>query len=949
MRMPARAIAALVFLIVSAATVPAAAHAQVGAVTGLLTDAQTGAPLGGAHVRIVGPGTGEALSSNDGRFRVANLVPGDYTVTVSLVGYQEVRREGVQVAAARTTTLDIAMSVAAFELNPVVVSASRHQEKALDAPATVEVVPRVQIQQRPAVTPVEHLKSLSGVDIITSGLQSTNVVARGFNNIFSGSLHTLTDNRIASIPSLRVNFMHFIPANNEDIERMEVVLGPGSALYGPNTANGVLHIMTTSPLLRQGTVVSLATGTRSGQNETLQRECVTSNIIEDWCASQWPDNALDRGAVIGAFRTAHLLGENLGVKLSGQYFQGSEWVHIDPVEVTARQTELGLGADPDETLTGIRDFGLQRWSFEGRADWRVMEDATASFTTGYTSIENAVELTGLGAGQARGWSNSFYQARFNRGRLFAQAYLNASDAGDTYLIRNGNPIVDNSKMAVAQLQHGTVLGEGRFDLTYGVDFLRTMPSTGGTIHGQHEDDDTVTEFGGYLQSEINLSDRLQLVLAGRGDVHSHVDDPVFSPRAALVFKATEAQSFRLTYNRAFSTPSTLNLFLDLDGGPAGALGGLGYRAHAQGTGNDGFSFMDPDGTIRGVRTPFGTGGFNGAFDNPANFFYADPTTDDFWTMGIGMLHSRGGLTQAQAEALAGLTPAEGAIGLGLLDPNTVTVQPISAGIREVPKIEESNTETFELGYKGILGERLLLAADAWLERRSNFVSPLTVVSPLIMLDSTGVADFIKSQGVVSDAEAEQIANGMSSLPVAVTSSPQVNAQGADLLVTYVNFGDIDLYGADFNATFLLTDQWQVGVGGSWVGDDYFIEEGRLIALNAPDVKGTARVAYLNAGLGLNGELRARYTSEFPVNSAPFAATQCIADIEDTTALPTGSLSEPCIQPYVIMDLNLGYDLPWVRGASIQMVMNNVLGTEYTSFVGVPAIGRFTMVRLRYEF
>ena len=73
------------------------------------------------------------------------------------------------------------------------------------------------------------------------------------------------------------------------------------------------------------------------------------------------------------------------------------------------------------------------------------------------------------------------------------------------------------------------------------------------------------------------------------------------------------------------------------------------------------------------------------------------------------------------------------------------------------------------------------------------------------------------------------------------------------------------------------------------------------------------------------------------------------DGEDTTALPTGSLSEPCIQPYVIMDLNLGYDLPWVRGASIQMVMNNVLGTEYTSFVGVPAIGRFTMVRLRYEF
>jgi outer membrane receptor for ferrienterochelin and colicins len=80
---------------------------------------------------------------------------------------------------------------------------------------------------------VDHLRSLAQVDVIQQGVQSTNVVVRGFNNIFSGALHTLTDHRVAGVPSLRVNIMSWVPSTDEDIERMELVFGPASALYGP--------------------------------------------------------------------------------------------------------------------------------------------------------------------------------------------------------------------------------------------------------------------------------------------------------------------------------------------------------------------------------------------------------------------------------------------------------------------------------------------------------------------------------------------------------------------------------------------------------------------------------------------------------------------------------------------------------------------------------------------
>ena len=69
------------------------------------------------------------------------------------------------------------------------------------------------------------------------GGAQNNVVARGFNNAFSGSILMLQDYRFAGVPSLRVNVPFLMTGTNEDVERIEVLLGPASALYGPNPAN----------------------------------------------------------------------------------------------------------------------------------------------------------------------------------------------------------------------------------------------------------------------------------------------------------------------------------------------------------------------------------------------------------------------------------------------------------------------------------------------------------------------------------------------------------------------------------------------------------------------------------------------------------------------------------------------------------------------------------------
>ncbi|HEX6939796.1 MAG TPA: TonB-dependent receptor [Longimicrobiales bacterium] len=922
----------------------APAWAQTGAVTGRVTDAETGAPLGGAQVEAVTGGRVAATTLTDanGQYRLADLPAGTYSIVVTLVGYATRQVDGVRVVDGGTSIQAIALTAAAFELNPIVVSASKRQEKVLDAPASVAVVDSRTVAERPATTPVDHLRSTPGVDIVTQGVQSTNVVVRGFNNIFSGSLHALTDNRIAGVPSLRVNALHFIPSTDDDVERMEVVLGPGAALYGPNTADGVLHIITKSPLDEQGTSVAVAGGTQDVLN--------------------------------GTFRTSHLLSDNFGIKLSGQFFQAEEWEYVDPVEAAERNKfandisgffrddlirAAGISeAEADRRIAriGARDIDVQRFGADLRADWRIKDDFTAVIAGGLTRVGSGIELTGLGAAQAKDWTYSYVQARATWGRFFAQAYANMSNAGETYLLRNGAPITDRSKLYVAQIQHGLTLGD-RQDFTYGLDFLYTDPVTEGTINGIYEDDDQTTEFGAYIQSETALSDKFDLVLAGRMDTHSALPEAIFSPRAALVFQPTETHAFRITYNRAFSTPSSLNQFLDLGSAiPDENAARLGYSLRIQGTGTDGFSFRQANGgyLMRSPFTPPAAGG-------PAGLVPADAST--YWAAVVQVLAQKAAaagqpLDPSIVAYLSSLSPGA-AISSSYLNPSTRQTGSLDALDLEIEPIRESTSTTFEAGYKGVLGERLLLAADFWYSTRENLVTPLTIATPFITLNGEETIGYL-TQRFVADLGMDQATamataisltcgpggtsdctQGLAAIPVGVISSEDVNANGPQVLTTYFNVEDeLDVYGLDLSATALLTDEWSLNGTLSLVNDNVFeTERGEQVTLNAPKTKGSLAVTYRGRSNGLNGEVRARYNDEFPVISGVYSGTACIVD---------SPLAEPCVDSYLLFDLVLGYRLP-IQGATLQLSVQNLLDEDYRSFPGVPDIGRMALVRLRYDF
>lgn len=248
----------LLAAVVAATLSAASVQAQTGSITGRVTDNLSGGPLAGGQVRVVTAGgvtAGSAATTANGAYRVAGLAAGIYSVEVRFIGYATASVRNVTVTAGGTATADAVLTFTVIELDPLVVSVGRREEKAIDAPASVGVVPEVAVRERVAITPTDHLKGLPGVDISQGGLVQSNVVGRGFNNVFSGALLGLIDNRYASVPSLRVNVPAFFTSSNDDIEKVEFVLGPGAALYGSNAANGVLAITTKSPFTSRGGTV----------------------------------------------------------------------------------------------------------------------------------------------------------------------------------------------------------------------------------------------------------------------------------------------------------------------------------------------------------------------------------------------------------------------------------------------------------------------------------------------------------------------------------------------------------------------------------------------------------------------------------------------------------------------------------------------------------------------
>src|SRR5688500_11831584 len=150
----------------------------------------------------------------------------------------------------------------------VVVSASRTEEKLINAPATMTVIGEQTIQSAPTQNFAELLRTVPGLNITQVSARDINVTSRGATGTLATGQLALLDGRSLYQDFFGFVMWDFLPVNLNEIKQVEVIRGPASAVWGANALNGVVNVITKSPREMPGTSAILGVGGFDRQSDS---------------------------------------------------------------------------------------------------------------------------------------------------------------------------------------------------------------------------------------------------------------------------------------------------------------------------------------------------------------------------------------------------------------------------------------------------------------------------------------------------------------------------------------------------------------------------------------------------------------------------------------------------------------------------------------------------------
>src|ERR1700676_982811 len=146
-------------------------------------------------------------------------------------------------------------------MNMQVTSVSKRTQKVADAAAAVFVITQEDIRRSGARSIPEALRLAPGLEVARIDSNKWAIASRGFNGRFDNKLLVLIDGRSVYTPLFSGVYWNVQDVMLEDIDRIEVIRGPGATLWGANAVDGVINIITKSAKLTQGGIATAEAGT----------------------------------------------------------------------------------------------------------------------------------------------------------------------------------------------------------------------------------------------------------------------------------------------------------------------------------------------------------------------------------------------------------------------------------------------------------------------------------------------------------------------------------------------------------------------------------------------------------------------------------------------------------------------------------------------------------------
>lgn len=521
-----------------------------GTVSGTVTRTSDGSRLAAVSVTVRGAAA-SAVTGTDGRFVLQRVPEGPQTLLFRWLGYQP-REASVQVTAGGTHTVDVALEAQPITLGEVVVEgASRAPERVVEAPAAVAVIDPV-VSRSLSVTgqiPLA-LATAPGVDLVQSGMNDFNLNARGYNSTLNRRVLVIQDSRDLSIAFLGAQEWNGMSLPLEDLGRIEVVRGPGSALYGANAFAGVVNIITPTAREVVGTKVTLA----GGELSTLRADVRQAGLFSAGRLGYRVNLGYNRSDTWTRSRTARDSSD-----FRAEYAEGTE-APITPVSPEVRPLKGQDTVAITRAATGDRDDLVNMYG-AARLDYYADNGAVGTVEGGATQVENEVFVTGIGRVQVLKGFKPWTRLAWVAPQYNVTAWYTGRDTKEPqYSLASGAGLIEHSSIfhVEGQYHHGFAGDAGRFVL--GASFRRYNVNTDSTLMAPQDDDRSDSYYSTYGQVEYKLLPTLRAVVAGRFD-DGDLFDGQFSPKGALVYSPNARHSVRVTVNRAFQTPNYSELFL----------------------------------------------------------------------------------------------------------------------------------------------------------------------------------------------------------------------------------------------------------------------------------------------------------------------------------------------------------------------------------------------------
>jgi iron complex outermembrane receptor protein len=385
-------------------------------------------------------------------------------------------------------------------MNTKVITASKSKERAFDVPAAITVITNEDIRRSGQTNVMEVLRMVPGMQVSRIHSSSWAISARGFADEYANKMLVLVDGRTVYTPTFSGTYWDLINMPMEDIDRIEVIRGPGASVWGANAVNGVINIVTKETKYTQGAYVSGGLG--------------------------------DHERAFGEGRVGGKIGD------SGHYRFYSRYIDRDRMEDAAGLEQrngwwrLLTGARADWTNKGSDSFTLQG---------EVQRGANEQESVQFGPVAEDSDLT---MSYVRG---KWVRALENGSMLNVNAFVD-QHSRDTVVLDQQVTTFD------VDMNH-TIRWLDRNELVWGGGYRLMDDSYGNTaVLNYMPADDRKNLFNTFVQNKFEATDTLDLTLGTKIE-HNDYTGFEIQPTAKAAYRPNEWNTLWMSVARAVRSPS----------------------------------------------------------------------------------------------------------------------------------------------------------------------------------------------------------------------------------------------------------------------------------------------------------------------------------------------------------------------------------------------------------